>query len=173
MAPTRSAVQRLPPLGPGGTIVGMYTTVDGSLYFGSTGVIGKYTGQDDNGSTYDFEMQTGWLDLGEANHVLKMLKEFNTTLAVGIGTVQYTWAWDFDEATSTRSISYSEATPAEFNIAEFNIGEFSGAAGLQRKTVPAYGEGQFIKLGVTASINGFECVIQQMSVSAKFGRMIT
>jgi hypothetical protein len=157
----------------GGTIVGMHTTVDGSLYFGSTGVIGKYTGQDDNGSVYDFEMQTGWLDLGEANHVLKMLKEFNTTLAVGIGTVQYTWAWDFDESTSTRSISYSEATPAEFNIAEFNIGEFSGSAGLQRKTVPAHGEGQFIKLGVTASINGFECVIQQMSVSAKFGRMIT
>jgi hypothetical protein len=174
----------------GGTIVGLCTTVDGKLYFGSTGTVGKYTGQDDDGSVYDFEMQTGWLDLGEANHVLKMLKEINSTLAIGLGTVVYTWAWDFDEATSQRSVDYISAGPSEFNVAEFSdsgsgIGyadpaastlresEFSGAAGLQRKTVPAYGEGQFIKLGVTASIDGFECVVQQMSISAKFGRMIT
>jgi hypothetical protein len=174
----------------GGTIVGMCTTVAGSLYFGSVSTIGLYTGQDDNTSAYDFSMQTGWLNLGEANHFLKMLKEINSTLAVGLGTVQYTWAWDFDEATSNRSVDYSTAGPSEFDISEFTdsgsgIGyanpsattlresEFSGAAGLQRKTVPAYGEGQFIKLGVTASINGFECVLQQMSISAKFGRMIT
>lgn len=174
----------------GGTIVGLCSTVAGDLYFGSTGVVGKYSGQDDNTVAYDFELRTGWLDLGEANHILKMLKEINTTLAVGIGTVNYTWSWDFDETTSTRTISYATQGPAEFNIAEFSdsgsgIGyvdpsastliesEFSGAAGLQRKTVPAYGEGQFLKLGVTASIDGFECVVQQMSVSAKFGRMIT
>lgn len=174
----------------GGPIIGLLALRDGPLYFGGQGVVGRYKGLDDNSSAFDFVMQTGWLDLGEANHRLKMLKEFNTTVAVGIATLQYTWAWDFDETTSSRSVTYSQSAVAEFNVAEFSdsgsgIGyadpganqltesEFSGTSGLQRKTVPAYGEGQFLKLGLTASINGFECVIQQMSLSAKFGRMIT
>jgi len=175
----------------GGTIVGLATTRDGNVYLGSAGVVGKYSGQDDNSSAYDFILQTGWLDMGEANHFLKMLKEINTMVAVGIGTIQYTWAWDFDETTSTRSVSYFSANPAEFNKAEFSDGgankgyvdpaigaasgesEFSGESGLQRKTVPAYGEGQFLKLGVTASVDGFVVVVQQMSISPQIGRMIT
>jgi hypothetical protein len=157
----------------GGSIAGMLSTKAGSLYFGSAGVVGLYNSYQDDASAYDFTMQTGWLDFGEANHILKLLKEIIATLAVGVANVSYTWAWDFDESISSRIVSYTQSNPSEFNVAEFNIGEFSGTAGLQRKKIPAYGEGQFLKLGITASINGGEVVVQQMSIAPKLGRMIT
>lgn len=158
----------------GGNISGIGVTESGSLYFGSAGIVGKYEQNSDDTNPFNFQVKTGWLDLGEANHILKMLKEINADIAIGSGSVNYLWAWDFDEQVSSVTVDYLvNASPAEWNIAEFGTDEFSGGGGLQRKTVPAYGEGQFIKLGISAEVSGFEVVVQQMNASMKFGRMIT
>lgn len=159
----------------GGSIAGMVSTVAGNLYLGSAGVVGKYTGSDDNGSAYDFQFESGWLDFGDPqiNHRLKMLKEILASVKIGDGTLTWTWEFDFSGTTLSRLVTYTGGTSAEFNVAEFNIGEFSGGVAIQRRNIAAHGEGQFLKLGATASVNGFDIVLQHMSVSPKLGRMVT
>jgi len=176
----------------GGSIAGLCTTTGGITYFGSAGVLGKYSGQDDNTAAYDFEFNTGWLDFGELNHRLKMLKELIASVTIGDGTVVWNWEFDFSGSQLTRSVSYTGGGAAEFNVAEFSDGggagigyndptvgaasgetEFSGSVILSRKLIAAHGEGQFIKLGCTSAVNGFDVIVQHMSVAPKIGRMVT
>ena len=157
----------------GGDIAGLLTTVAGDTYFGSAGIVGKYTSNNDNTSFYDFEFETGWLDFGQLNHRLKMVKEIIGSVTIGDGQVTWTWEFDFNGVKLTRTVTYTGGVTAEFNIAEFNIGEFAGNVALQRKLIAAHGEGQFLKLGATASVNGFDVVIQHMSVAPKIGRLVT
>lgn len=175
----------------GGTIVGMCAANDGNLYLGSLGVMGKYYGEDDNGSAYDFQFMTGWLDFGEQNHYIKMLKDLSATVSIGRGSVTWRWEWDFSGDTLTRTQTYEGSTPSQFGISEYTSGlgpptegyadpaattlqesEYSGGLIIVRKTVPAYGEGQFLKVGCTSSVSGFDLVIQQISMAPKIGRMV-
>jgi hypothetical protein len=157
-----------------GNIRGMLVTADGDLYLGSSGVVGKYEGNDDNGAAYDFEVKTGWLDFGELNHRLKILKDIVVAVSISASsTLTWTWEFDFSGNTLTRQTSYANVSGAEFGESEFNVGEFGGGVSLVRRSLPAHGEGQFIRLGVSASINGFDVVLQQMSISPKIGRAVT
>jgi hypothetical protein len=157
----------------GGTINGLLSTDAGTLLFGSAGVVGKYSNFQDNASSYDFEFKTGWLDFGELNHRLKMLKEIVATVAVSSASVTWNWEWDFSGTELTRTFSYPAGSNAEWGIAEWGEAQWSGGAVLQRKTLPAHGEGQFIRLGCTVTVNNFDFVIQQMSIAPKIGRMVT
>jgi len=161
----------------GGNIIALLSTSNAGIYFGSAGVVGRYGLNLDNTSTYSFEFWTGWLDFEQMNHRLKLLKEMVSVLSVGVGDVSHVWEFDFSGTTNTRTHSYTGVAAAEFNDlasgAEFNLGEFSGGVRIQRKTLPAYGEGQFIRIGVTAVINSFDLVVQQASIAPKIGRMVT
>ena len=157
----------------GGNPGGLVSTRAGDLYLGQAGVVGKYASDDDDGAAFDFEYRSGWLDFGELNHRLKMMKEIVATVNVGEQSLVWNWEFDFSGTTLTRTVAYTGGNFSEFNVAEFNEGEFSGAVTLQRTLVPAHGEGQFLKLGCTASVNGFAVTVQQMSISPKIGRAIT
>ena len=178
----------------GGSIAGVLALAStGDIYFGSAGVVGKYAGFDDNAVAYDFELQTGWLNFENLNHNIKMLKEIVTSIQTGNQEIVWNWEFDFNGTQLTRSTTYTLSSKrAEFNVSEFSDGggagvgyndpaigaasgetEFSGSAVIQRKLIPAHGEGQFLKLGVTASVNGTEIVVQHLSVSPKIGRMVT
>ena len=159
----------------GGTISAMLTATTGDLYFGSNGVVGRYEGENDNAVAYDFEMKTGWIDFEDPqiNHRLKMLKEVVASVQVGSADLLWNWEFDFNGTQLTRSITYTGGSTAEFNEGEFNIAEFSGGVIIQRKNIAAHGEGQFLRLGVSSSINGSALVVQHLSVSPKIGRMVT
>lgn len=155
-------------------VYGLGTTVAGRLLFGTdTGEVCAYSGSSDNDVAYDWEAWTGWLDFGELNHRLKILKELIATVAIGTGSVVWSWEFDFSGVTQTRSVTYTGSGSAEYGIAEYGIAEYSGGVVLQRKTLPAHGEGQFLRLGATASINGYDVVLQQLSLAPKIGRMVT
>ncbi len=157
----------------GGPIVGLLSTEAGQLYFGAQGEVGLYSTNLDDDQPYNFQYQSGWLDFGELNHRLKMLKEIVGFLVIGSGTVTWTWEFDFNGTTLRRQAVYNTSTAAEYNIAQYNVDEYSGGVLVQRKTLPAHGEGQFIKVGVTAQINNFDLVVQQISLSPKIGREIS
>lgn len=157
----------------GGTINGLLSRLNGDLLFGSAGVVGKYASNLDNASTYLLTFNTGWLDFDELNHRWKFLKEIVATVSIGVGTITWNWEWDFSGTTLTRQQTYTAGAGAEWSVAEYSIGEYSGDVLLQRKVLPAHGEGQFLKLGVTSTINGFDLVLQQMSIAPKIGRMVT
>lgn len=159
----------------GGSIAGMVSTTAGNLYFGSAGIVGKYAGTDDNGSAYDFEFWTGWLDFGndEVNHRLKMMKELVASVTIGTGSIAWNWEFDFNGTTLTRSVSYVGGAQAEFNVAEYSIAEYAGGALIQRKNIPAHGEGQFLRVGASAAISGYDLAMQHISISPKIGKMVT
>ena len=180
----------------GGAVTALLSLNTGELYFGGAGKVGRYQGFQDDGSSYNFEMKTGWLDFGDQlNHRIKMLKEIIATVVIGNSSAVWNWEFDFNDTILTRIVSYSGgATPALFNISEFSdtesgsgkIGfndpargaasgetEFSGTAITQRRLIPAHGEGQFLRLGVTSVIDGDGIVIQHMSIAPKIGRLVT
>jgi hypothetical protein len=178
----------------GGSINGVVATRDGNLYFGSAGVVGKYEGNQDNGSAYQFDFMSGWLDFGDpqVNHRIKMVKEILASVQVGTATATWKWEFDFNGTLLTRATAYAGSGSAEFNLSEFSDGggagvgyidpavgagsgetEFSGSVVIQRKNIAAHGEGQFLRVGATVSVNGSPFVIQHMSLSPKMGRMVT
>ena len=165
----------------GGGIAALLVRNNGDLLLGSAGVVGKYSGQSDNTSAYDFDMLTGWLDFEDLNHRLKMLKEIGTSVSIGDGTITWNWEFDFSGTSLTRAVTYSGGSVSLFGVALFDdgtstsplVGKFAGAAVIQRKTIAAFGEGQFLRLGATASVNGFDVIIQHMSVAPKIGKVIT
>lgn len=158
----------------GGDIKAVTAISDGSVYFGSAGIVGAYEGNDDNGSDYTFTMSTGWIDFGPLNHRLKILKEIIGTVVIGGSSdLSWTWEFDFNGEELSRTTSYTGSTTAQFGEGEFNIAEFSGGVTIQRRTLPAFGEGQFIRLGVTAAVSGFDVVVQQISIAPAIGRMVS
>ena len=146
---------------------------NGDLLFGSTGVVGKYSGDIDDATPFTMDYWGAWLNLGdELNARLKMLKELSAIIQIGgSGSATYKWEWDFLGNSSSKSIQYSAPTASEYNIAEYNIAEYSGALTIQRKNFPGTGQGQYIRVGASISINGFNFVIQQLQLIPKLGRL--
>ena len=160
----------------GGEIQSLLSRRNGDLLFGTgIGTVGLYGGSNlDDEATYSFNYSSGWLDFGpQMNHKLKMLKQLVTTILVGSQTITYYWEFDYSGQTLSRAFTYTSTTQAEFNDAEFNIEEFSGGLKLTRKALPAHGEGQFLKLGCSATISASDLVLQQYSIAADIGRMVT
>jgi hypothetical protein len=146
---------------------------NGDVLFGFNGVVGKYTGNDDNGAAFDLEFFTGWLDLGEANTRLKLLKEVSSIVNIGGGaTLVWRWEWDFDGTVLTKNATYTAPGSGEFGEAEYGVDEYSGGLSVQRKTIPGRGQGQFIRVGVTATVNGYDLVLQQIQLVPQLARLV-
>ena len=159
----------------GGNISAMTTLSDGRTLLGSNGVVGKYFGSTDRGDPYDFAVMSGWLDFGDLNHRLKILKEITASVNLS-NEADLTWRWEFDfnGAEKTRIVSYAgTGEGAEFGEAEFGEAEFGSFVTVERQSFPAYGEGQFIRVGVSATIDGQQLAIQQVTVAPKIGRAAT
>ena len=157
----------------GGSIRGLCVRKNGDLLFGSSGVIGKYATTTDNDDSFFFDFWTGWIDFEDMNHRLKILKEIQASVLIGTGDLIWKWEFDFSSNNSTRTVSYTGGTQAEFSIGQYSVDEFSGGVTIQRKRFPAHGEGQFLRLGVEATVSGFNMVIQHMGIAPKIGRMVT
>lgn len=157
----------------GGPIAGLCARQNGDLYFGAQGEVGKYNDTQDDGSSYEMQFWTGWLDFGpEFNNRLKMLKELGVLMSVtGGSSATFRWEFDFNNDIDTFDVAYDIGL-SEYNIAEYNIGEYSGGLVLFRKNIPGSNQGQYIRVGATVTVNGFRFIIQQMQLHPKLGRMV-
>jgi hypothetical protein len=158
----------------GGTIKSACSRLNGDLIFGSSGVVGKYQDYLDDTSTYTMSFWSAWLDMGaELNTRLKILKSVSTIAQIGgSGNASYRWEFDFSGTNSSKSISYFAPTAAEWGEAEFGEGEFSGTLTIQRREFPGTGQGQYIRVGATITINGFSFSLQNMQLLPKLGRLV-
>lgn len=151
------------------------STRAGTLYMALGTDIGRYTGNADNDESYDVEFRSSWLDLGpEVENRLKILKELRTLiLASGTVTVRWSWAFDFGlEADRTKTASYTAGTGSEYGIAEYNVDEYAVGLQLFQRRIDAGGEGQYIRMGLTASIQNAQLALQQATLFPKLGRMV-
>lgn len=136
------------------------------------GEVGKYTGQQDNGNSYDFIYESGWIDLTQQSYLL-MLKRITGLFFINTATTaKIKWAWDFATTFTTKDLTFAAgAVGAEFGIGEWNIGEFSGGVTLRENKTAGKGNGEFIKIGTEATINGGTYALQQLDLYARIGRL--
>ena len=144
------------------------------LLAGGAGNVLRYDGgaQSDDGADIDLDYESAWLDLGEgiANR-LKILKRIGAILFVtSAETVNFKWDWDFKDSFSVKSKEFFSSGAAEWNLGEWGLAEWAGGNSLRILKFPAYGTGQYIKVGFTASVST-TLAIQQMEIFSKLGRI--
>lgn len=144
---------------------------DKTLYMGQAGVIGKYSGYNDNTMTYDMGYYTAWLGF-DSNYIQKILKRIKTTV-YGRLTTPYNikWAFDYSGLYYTRSQTItSVATYYEYGIAEYGIAEYGTDVAINEISSPGQSTGKMIQVGISATINGSQIAIQRFDVLVKLGR---
>lgn len=156
----------------------------------TVGEIMTYDGNLDNGSSYSFSYESGWLDLGEQNATfMKWVKKLTSIVFVSSSTtLNYTFKYDFETTGRTHQVDVAGNTGAEFNVSEFTdsstgIGyndpnesvlvetQFGGGLTLRKLPVPGAGGGQYIKVGISLDNAAGAFALQQINLYAKLGRI--
>lgn len=171
--------------------------LQGSLT-GTVGEIFNYSGSDDDGTSYIFAYESGWLDLGpEQNLYLKFVKRMTSFVLVE-ANVTLTHIVEYDFGTSSFSFSKiaSRARVIEWGqfewsdgsinssggkydkddataVAGVDIAEWGGGASIRTLDVSPKSGGQYIKLGLSTNTNNGTFALQQINLYAKVGRLAT
>lgn len=145
----------------------------GEFYMAFGGRVGQYGGTSDNNAAFTATFSTGFLDMGpQVENRLKMLKEINTTVTLGItGSLTWLWQWDFEGDTFRKTVNYSRSAVSEWGVAEFGIGEFTGGVRIQRRRFDGRGEGQYLRIGFSLPVSAGIFELQQITLYGKLGRM--
>lgn len=149
----------------------LYTTT-GVFYIGVAGGVAAYSGATDNGSAIAFGFKSPWLNFGEdfANR-LKILKRYGAILfASSNATINFNWWVDFSDDTNTTARTIVADSSAEYGIAEYGRAEYAGGLTLRSFKLPARGEGQYYRIGISTSITG-TFALQKTDLFAKLGRL--
>ena len=150
---------------------------NGDVLLGKVGYVAKYTGAQDNASSYRILYYTNHADLGTAGvtSVLKRLK----VIVIG-GTNQFlTMKWGFDFLANYLSINVQIPTQgvAEYGIAEYGanatvVAEYADGVALQTLSASASGSGKIVQTGYEADINGSALSIQRIEIQFKDGKTV-
>jgi hypothetical protein len=141
------------------------------------GYVAKYTGAQDDTSSYRLMYFTNHADLGNAN-ITSLLKRLKV-IVIG-GTNQFvTIKWGFDFSTNYLSTNAKIPTQkvAEYGIAEYGanatvIAEYANGVALQVLSVPASGSGKIVQTGYESNINGTALSIQRIEIQSKDGKTV-
>lgn len=147
-----------------GTLLSARTPVIGEL--------GAYIGGRDDGETYRFIYESGWIDITRQGYLL-ILKRLKGLFFFDINTnVFMKWAFDFESTFHTRQLIFEVlGGSGEWGGSEWGIGEWGGGVDLLNKRVAGSGTGEYIKVGVEVEVDGGSFAIQQIDLMAKVGRL--
>ena len=150
---------------------------NGDVLLGKTGYVAKYTGAQDNTSSYRMLYYTNHSDLGNASvtSVLKKLK----VIVIG-GTNQFvTMKWGFEFSANYLSINVKIPTQSvsEYGIAEYGanatvVAQYADGVALQLLSASASGSGKIVQTGYEADINGSGLSIQRIEIQYKDGKTV-
>lgn len=149
-------------------------SVGGTLYMAavSPGRLGAYTGYTDDSAKYTMDYASGWLDLGQdLTQFLKILKSISAIVYITTSAAfSVKWAFDFGDF-SSRGVTLEAGGTGEWGLMEWGLGEWSGGLSLRNLSIAAGGVGQYIRVGLVASISGAQVAIQQIKPIPKIGRL--
>lgn len=145
---------------------------DRVLYIGKPGVIGKYSGYTDNGSTYVMSYATPWLDFGSPE-VVKILKRIRVNVA-GTRNTTFTLQWAYDYLTSyysdTQTIPGGDVT--EYGEAEYAVDEYTASVIVSEGSAMGKSSGKALQMRILATVNGTQLAINKFLILAKLGRIL-
>lgn len=150
---------------------------NGDLLLGKTSYIAKYSGSQDDTSSYRMLYYTNNADLGNAN-ITSLLKRLKVVVIGGTNQfVTIKWGFDF----SANYLSANALIPtqgiSEYGIAEYGanatvVAQYSGGVALQTLSVSASGSGKIVQTGYESDINGAALSIQRIEIQSKDGKTV-
>jgi hypothetical protein len=149
------------------------TNIYYSLGSATGGKLGIYSGFEDNGGQYTFQYQSGWMNAGDdLAQYFKILKSVAALLWISAAAnVTFTWAFDFIPPIYSQGVTLTSPGASEWGIMQYNIDDWSGGEALQDLIVSTSGYGQYIQIGLQATIAGAKVALQQFNLYTKIGRM--
>lgn len=139
----------------------------------TTGTIGIYSGNNDEGQTYQFNYLSGWLNLGEeVAQKVKVLKRFESIIySGGAPAVGFTWNTDFGNNTNTATLQVAAAgVVSQYGLGQYGLSQYGGGSGLSILKYDARARGQYYQIGVNAIVSTLFS-IQQIQLAVKIGRI--
>lgn len=134
--------------------------------------LGTYSGALDNGNAFVFDYESGWLDLTGQGYLLFPKRFSGVFYSDNVINITFKWSMDFSltSRSATRTFTGTSGAGAEWGEGEWALGEFGGGTNLRDGHVHGSGSGEYIKLGISASINNTALAVQQLDLFAKIGR---
>ena len=148
--------------------------VDDTIYIGNLSGIAKYSGYDDNDTSYQLSYFSHPLSFGDSS-VLKFLKKINLITFDGAeATVVLNWAYDYTNNYKKQAYTLPANNAAQYNISEYNAdAEYSSSLSLvNRQKINASGSGAVVSVGVETTVNGKSIALQQLNIQALLGRIV-
>jgi hypothetical protein len=141
------------------------------LLLGGAGIVGNYAGLDtDNGTSFQFDYESPYTAIDEqVASRLKILKRLGGLIYVLSATnVTFRWDFDFQGAVRTKTVAFASSDGAEWGEGEWGEAEWSGALALRIRKFPANGQGQYIMVGLRATVVS-QIAIQQLEIFSNIG----
>lgn len=152
----------------------MHSTQSNLTYIARTpGTIGLYSGNNDEGSQYQFSYLSGWLNLGEqVAQKVKMLKRFESIIfSGGSNAVTFTWNTDFGNNTNTATLTIAPTgAVSQYGLGQYGISIYGGGSSLTILKYDARARGQYYQIGVNATVSSLFS-LQQIQLAVKIGRI--
>ena len=144
---------------------------NGDLLIGKTGFVTKYTGYQDNASSYRMEYYTNNADLGK-DGLTSIIKKIKVLVVGGSNqAVSVFWGYDFSSSYQSQTVSIPTQAVSEYGIAEYNIAKYAAGITLQELTAYGNGTGKIIQTGFEVDINGFPISFQKIEIQTKTGKL--
>lgn len=152
---------------------GMAVSPAGVLYMSvesATGEVGTYSGSTDDGVDFTFAWESGWLDLTQQGYLLFPKRYSAVFFSDADIDVTYRWAYDFDDTFKERTKTFIIPSASVYGTAVWGTDLYGGGVSLREGKVAGSGNGEYIKLGITAIITGSTFAVQQLDLFCKVGR---
>jgi hypothetical protein len=138
--------------------------------YSQLGKVGTYSAQYDATATYNFVYESGWLDLTQQGLLLFPKRIEGVFFADNDISVNFKWAFDFKSDFRTQARNFTVAGASLYGTAVWGTSLWGGGVSLRRGKVSGGGSGEYIKVGISTTIDGAKFAVQQLDLFAKVGR---
>jgi len=149
---------------------------NGDLLIGQMGFVTKYSGYQDDTSSYRMEYYTNNADIGK-DGLTSIIKKIKLTVVGGSNQpVSVFWAYDFTASYQSETVAIPAQSVSEYGIAQYGanatpVAQYATGISLQELTAYGNGAGKIVQTGFEVDINGFPISFQKIEIQAKTGKL--
>ena len=149
---------------------------NGDLLIGQPGFVTRYTGYQDDTSSYRMEYYTNNADIGK-DGLTSIIKKIKLTVVGGSNqSVSFFWAYDFKANYQSETVAIPTQVISEYGIAQYGanaspVAQYASGISLQELTAYGNGAGKIVQTGFEVDIDGFPISFQKIEIQAKTGKL--
>jgi hypothetical protein len=149
---------------------------NGDLLIGQEGFVTKYSGHQDDTSSYRMEYYTNNADIGK-DGLTSIIKKIKLTVVGGSNQpVSVFWAYDFTASYQSETVAIPAQSVSEYGIAQYGanatpVAQYATGISLQELSAYGNGAGKIVQTGFEVDINGFPISFQKIEIQAKTGKL--